>query len=64
MGSGGIRIVTSVSVSFEPAIYLNMSYLGSDRLTPHYRKFKLTREMALQLTEDLEDLVLPDFRYW
>ena len=62
MGSGGIRIVTSVSVSSEPAIFLCMSYLGSKPETVHYRRFKLTDDMALQLTEDLEELMIPDFR--
>ena len=67
MASGGIsgmRVVTSVSVSEEPAVFLNMSYLGSDQETPHFRRFKLTRDMALELTEELEELVLPDFRYY
>ncbi len=64
MANSGVRVVTSVSVSEEPAVFLNMSYLGSDRETSHFRRFKLTRDLALQLTEDLEELVLPDFRYY
>ena len=60
----GVRVVTSVTVSLDPGVYLDMSYLSSNQMTSHYRRFKLTREMALQLTEDLEDLVLPDFRYY
>ena len=63
-GASGVRVVTSVTVSEEPAVFLCMSYLGSDQVTSHFRRFKLTRDLALQLTEDLEELVLPDFRYY
>ena len=60
--ASGERMVTSVSVSAEPAVFLCMSYQGSTPEKLHYRRFKLTDEQALQLTEDLEELMIPDFR--